>query len=169
MNHQFKNLIFWKWSIGDGELMERSLRKHTRIYPESNNVNVNVNVNVNTDESQRERQSQLVTDEQIESMAYTQSMQCDSTNWSDTNDIMFLEHQFKLASNNKREESYNKMAEREMVSQIGLNPFLHQKSETETQNNDTYIQDVMNRDLFMKPVNTNIEKSIIETENNNSF
>jgi hypothetical protein len=165
MNNQFKNLIFWKWSIGDGEVVERSLRKHTRIYPESNNVNVNVN----TDESQRERQSQLVTDEHIESMAYTQSMQCDSTNWSDTNDIMFLEHQFKLASNNKREESYNKMAEREMVSQIGLNPFLHQNSETQTQNNDTYIQDVINRDLFMKPVNTNIEKPTTETENNNLY
>jgi len=159
MNHNFKNLVFWKWSIGDGEKMERSLRKHTRIYPETNNVN--------TDDSQRERQSQPVTDEQIESMAYTQSMQCDSTNWSDTNDIMFLEHQFKLASNNKREESYNKMAEREMVSQIGLNPFLHQNSEAQTQNNDTYIQDVINRDLFMKPMNTNIEKLSTETDNNN--
>lgn len=161
MNNQFKNLIFWKWSIGDGELMERSLRKHTRIYPESNNEN--------PDDTQRERQSQPVTDEHIENMAYTQSMQCDSTNWSDSNDIMFLEHQFKLASNNKREESYNKMAEREMVSQIGLNPFLHQNSETQTQNNDSYIQDVINRDLFMKPVNTNIEKPSTETENNNLY
>ena len=150
-----RNFFFWKWSIGDGEQMERSLRKHTRIYPESNNVN--------TDESQR--QSQPVTDEHIESMAYTQSMQCDSTNWSDTNDIMFLEHQFKLASNNKREESYNKMAEREMVSQIGLNPFIYQNSET--QHNDSYIQDVINRDLFMKPMNTNIEKLSTETDNNN--
>jgi len=157
MNHNFKNLVFWKWSIGDGEQMERSLRKHTRIYPESNNVNI--------DETQRDMQP--VTDEHIESMAYTQSMQCDSTNWSDTNDIMFLEHQFKLASNNKREESYNKMAEREMVSQIGLNPFLHQNSETQTQN--SYIQDVINRDLFMKPVNTNIEKPSTEIENNNSY
>jgi len=155
MNVQFKNLIFWKWSIGDGEHMERSLRKNAKIYPEFDNEN--------TDESHR--QSQPVTDGRIENMAYTQSMQCDSTNWSDTNDIMFLEHQFKLASNNKREESYNKMAEREMVSQIGLNPFLHQNAEAETQN--SYIQDVINRDLFMKPVNTNIEKPITETENNN--
>jgi hypothetical protein len=152
-----RNLFFWKWSISDGEHMERSLRNHTRIYPETNNVN--------TDDSQREIQP--VTDEHIESMAYTQSMQCDSTNWSDTNDIMFLEHQFKLASNNKREESYNKMAEREMVSQIGLNPFLHQNPEN--QNKDSYIQDVINRDLFMKPVNTNIEKPITETENNNLY
>jgi len=157
MNNQFKNLIFWKWSIGDGENMERSLRKNAKVYLEF--------VNENTDN--RERETQPVTDEHIESMAYTQSMQCDSTNWSDTNDIMFLEHQFKLASNNKREESYNKMAEREMVSQIGLNPFLHQNVETQTQN--TYIQDVINRDLFMKPVNTNIEKPITETENNNLY
>jgi len=157
MNHQFKNLIFWKWSIGDGEQMERSLRKNAKVYPEFNNENTD----------NRERETQPVTDEHIENMAYTQSMQCDSTNWSDTNDIMFLEHQFKLASNNKREESYNKMAEREMVSQIGLNPFLHQNVETQTQN--TYIQDVINRDLFMKPVNTNIEKPITETENNNLY
>jgi hypothetical protein len=155
MNNNFKNLIFWKWSIGDGEHIERSLRKNTKVYPEFNNEN--------HDEIQRE--TQPVTDQHIENMAYTQSMQCDSTNWSDTNDIMFLEHQFKLASNNKREESYNKMAEREMVSQIGLNPFLHQNAETETQN--SYIQDVINRDLFMKPVNTNIEKPITKNDNNN--
>jgi hypothetical protein len=155
MNNNLKNLIFWKWSINDEERMERSLRKNAKIYPEFNNENL--------DDIQR--QTQPVTYEHIENMAYTQSIQCDSTNWSDTNDIMFLEHQFKLASNNKREESYNKMAEREMVSQIGLNPFLHQNVETQTQN--TYIQDVINRDLFMKPVNTNIEKPITETENNN--
>lgn len=152
-----RNFFFWKWSISDNEHIERSLRKNARIYPESNNAI--------SDDIQRK--TQPVTDEYIENMAYTQSMQCDSTNWSDTNDIMFLEHQFRLASNNKREESYNKMAEREMVSQIGLNPFLHQN--VETQNNDTYIQDVINRDLFMKPVNTNIEKPITETEKNNLY
>jgi len=153
MNHSFKNLLFWKWSITDGELMERSLRKNI-VYPELHNKNIEM-----------QSQSLTVSEDYKENMAYTQSMQCDSTNWSDSNDIMFLEHQFKLASNNKREDSYNKIAEREMVSQIGLNPFLHQN--TEIQNNDSYIQDVINRDLFMKPVNTNIEKSISENDNNN--
>ena len=151
-----KNLIFWKWSIGNGEHMERSLRKNAKVHSEFNNEN--------NDETPR--QTQQVTDEHIENMAYTQSMQCDSTNWSDSNDIMFIEHQFKLASNNKREESYNKMAEREMVSQIGLNPFLHQNAEAQIQN--SYIQDVINRDLFMKPVNTNVEKPITENDNNNN-
>jgi len=153
-----KNLIFWKWSTNNGEPIERSLRKN-RIYPELPDL-MKENPKI-----EGQRQTQPVTDEYIENMAYTQSMQCDSSNWSDSNDIMFLEHQFKLASNNKREESYNKMAEREMVSQIGLNPFLHQNVEAETQNN--YIQYVINRDLFMKPINTNIEKPISETENNN--
>lgn len=157
MKDQFKNLIFWKWSVGDGEHMERSLRKNAKVYPEF--------ANENSDTAQRE--TQPVTDGRIENMAYTQSMQCDSTNWSDNNDIMFLEHQFKLASNNKREESYNKMAEREMVTQVGMNPFLHQNVETQTQTQNTYIQDVINRDLFMKPVNTNIEKPITENDNNN--
>jgi len=158
MNNNLKNLVFWKWSTSDGEHMERSLRKNAKVYPES--------IDSTKEIQDTERQSLPVSDEYTENMAYTQSIQCDSTNWSDSNDIMFLEHQFKLASNNKREESYNKMAEREMVSQIGLNPFLHQNAETETQN--SYIQDVINRDLFMKPVNTNVEKPITENDNNNN-
>jgi hypothetical protein len=159
MNNNFKHLVFWKWSISDGGHMERSLRKN-RIYPVES-------IDSTKEIQDTQRQSLSVSDEYTENMAYTQSIQCDSTNWSDSNDIMFLEHQFKLASNNKREESYNKMAEREMVSQIGLNPFLHQNAETETQN--SYIQDVINRDLFMKPVNTNVEKPITENDNNNNL
>ena len=50
---------------------------------------------------------------------------------------------------NKREDAYNKIAEREMVSQIGHNPFLDR--------ND-YVKNIVARDLFLKPINTNSDK-----------
>jgi len=148
MNHNLKNYIFWKWS-NNGEPFERSLRKKVCIDDDLSKQQYHI------------EQLDDMDDQHRENMAYTQSMQCDSTNWSESNDIMFLEHQFKLASNNTREESYNKMAEREMISQTRLNPFLQQT----TNAGDNYIQDVINRDLFMKPVNTNIEKP--DSENSN--
>ena len=153
------NYIFWKWSLNNGEKVEKSFRRPNVLIEESNNK----------EPPSRENPSNIyynpqdVILETDQNMAHAQSMECDSINWSESNDILFLEHQLKLASNNRREESYNKIAEREMVSQIGFNPFLQQNNT----NNDSYIQDVINRDLFMKPVNTNIEKSVLENDNNN--
>jgi hypothetical protein len=146
------NYIFWKWSPENIEKGEKSYRKP------SNPVEI-YNFKEPSSRENDENQSNIyynpqdVILETDQKKAYAQSIECDSINWSDTNDIMFLEHQFKLATNNKREESYNKIAEREMISQVGLNPFLQNSA-----NNDNYIQDIVNRDLFMKPVNTNIEK-----------
>jgi hypothetical protein len=50
---------------------------------------------------------------------------------------------FKVS--NKREEIDTKMAHRDMIQQIGNNPFL---SET------NYVNDVSIRDQFLKPINT---------------
>lgn len=55
---------------------------------------------------------------------------------------------------NKREDTYNRMAEREMVGQIGMNPFFSQNSN----NNAGYIDDLMNQEQFMKPISTTAEK-----------
>jgi hypothetical protein len=49
---------------------------------------------------------------------------------------------------NKREETYNKMATREMVGQIGMNPF----------SNNNYLTDVITQDNYLKPVSTTFEK-----------
>jgi hypothetical protein len=54
-----------------------------------------------------------------------------------------------LDCHNKREELDTKLSNRELVFQRGQNPFLA----------NNYIDDVINRDLFLKPVNTNQEKS----------
>ena len=48
-------------------------------------------------------------------------------------------------SNNRREELDNKMADRELVLQRGANPFLQQSS---------YVNDIIVRDMFLKPINT---------------
>ena len=46
---------------------------------------------------------------------------------------------------NKRELLDNKMSDRELISQRGVNPFSAQTS---------YVNDVVTRDMFLKPVNT---------------
>ncbi len=51
---------------------------------------------------------------------------------------------------NKREDTYSKMAERQMISQIGQNPFL----------NNTYLDNVS----FLQSVNTVEEKKNITSE-----
>ena len=77
-----------------------------------------------------------VPKEILDNEAYLQSLDCDY-------ESMFRE-------NNKREESYNKMAEREMIAQIGQNPFFTNN----TTDNDEYVNNVSIQDKFLKPVST---------------
>jgi hypothetical protein len=50
-----------------------------------------------------------------------------------------------ISSSNKREDLDNKIADRELVQQIGANPFMQQSS---------YVNDIVVRDMFLKPINT---------------
>jgi hypothetical protein len=50
---------------------------------------------------------------------------------------------------NKREETYNKMSERELVCQTGQNPFM---------SNNNYLEDILSHEQFMKPTSTTLEK-----------
>lgn len=63
----------------------------------------------------------------------------DETTW----EILNQGNIFKVS--NKREELGNRLATRDMVQQIGFNPFLGETN---------YIEDVSNRDKFLKPMNT---------------
>jgi len=95
----------------------------------------------------REEPDQMEKPPNFENMAYSYSLNTSENNgWeSDT----FLENQFSMNGSNKREDAYNKMAEREMVSQIGHNPFLDA--------ND-YVNNIVARDLFLKPKNSNADR-----------
>ena len=56
---------------------------------------------------------------------------------------------------NKRESSYNKIADRDMFMQVGGNPFLQ---------NNNYVNDILTQDRFLKPISTTMDK---EHEKNN--
>jgi hypothetical protein len=49
---------------------------------------------------------------------------------------------------NKREELDDKLSNRELVFQRGTNPFLK----------TNYIDDVINHDIYLKPINTTLDK-----------
>lgn len=79
---------------------------------------------------------------EMESSAYTSSLNHDENTWDILNQTLSGTG-FKVS--NKREELGNKLANRDLVQQIGYNPFLGQNS---------YVDDISIRDQFLKPVNT---------------
>jgi hypothetical protein len=86
-----------------------------------------------------EHQSQMpkpIQKEILDNNAFLQSLNCDPG--------------FDFRENNKREESYNKMAEREMIAQIGQNPFFINNH----LDNDEYVHNVSIQDKFLKPIST---------------
>lgn len=105
----------WKWS--NGEPYERTRRfKHTQELE-------------NTQFSQ-----------EMEKSAYTSSLNHDENTW----EILNKTHSGFTVSN-KREELDTKISGRDLVQQIGFNPFLGENS---------YVNDVSIRDNFLKPINT---------------
>ena len=111
-------MVEWKWT--KGEPYERS----RRIFKE-----------------QPEKDSEKLNKE-IEQSAYATSLHHDENTWDILNQTL-SGNGFKVS--NKREEIDTKMADRDMIQQIGNNPFL---SET------NYVNDISIRDQFLKPINT---------------
>jgi hypothetical protein len=107
----------WKWT--DGQPYERSRRMKQQIEIENQEFSKN-----------------------METTAYTSSLNHDENTW----EILNQSHSgtgFKVS--NKREELGDKLANREMIQQIGFNPFLGQTN---------YVDDISVRDQFLKPLNT---------------
>ena len=130
----------WKWN--DGTRIEKSPRIVSKRENEGE-VNLNepsiedfsttVNVYHSPDLSSVPKASVL-----NENQAYLQSLEIDQ--------------QFRESST-KREESWEKMASRDMMGQMGQNPFFYQEGQ---QNN--YVNDIAVRDQYLKPVSTTTEK-----------
>ena len=107
----------WKWT--KGEPYERSRRlKHVEEYENKK------------------------FSKEMESSAYTTSLNHDENTWDILNQTQ-AGSGFKVS--NKREELDSKIADRDMVQQIGFNPFLGES---------TYVNDISIRDQFLKPLNT---------------
>jgi hypothetical protein len=107
----------WKWT--DGKPYERSRRMKHQIQMENEEFSKN-----------------------MEKTAYTSSLNHDENTWEILNQSLSGSG-FKVS--NKREELGDKLANRDMVQQIGFNPFLGQTN---------YVDDIAIRDQFLKPVNT---------------
>ena len=78
----------------------------------------------------------------MESSAYTSSLNHDENTWEILNQNA-ANSGFKVS--NKREELDSKIAGRDMIQQIGFNPFLGQTN---------YAEDITIRDQYLKPINT---------------
>jgi len=78
----------------------------------------------------------------MESSAYASSLNHDENTWDILNQSS-TGTGFKVS--NKREELDTKIAGRDMIQQIGFNPFLNQTN---------YADDISIRDQFLKPLNT---------------
>ena len=107
----------WKWT--DGKPYERTRRMKHQIKMENENFS-----------------------KEQEKSAYTSSLNHDENTWEILNQTL-SETGFKVS--NKREELGNKLADRELVQQIGVNPFFNQS---------TYLDDISIRDQYLKPINT---------------
>ena len=78
----------------------------------------------------------------MDTAAYTSALNHDENTWDILNQTQ-AGAGFKAS--NKREELDTKIAGRDMIQQIGFNPFLGESS---------YVNDISIRDQFLKPINT---------------
>jgi hypothetical protein len=128
-------MIEWKWT--KGEPYERSRRPQKKDN-NTNNIN-NTNTISNT----------IVSDEkfteELEKTAYSSSLNYDEDTWDVLNQSIY--NGFRIS--NKREDLDMKIADRQLIQQIGSNPFL---------SNTNYIDDMNIRDKFLKPMNTTMDR-----------
>ena len=123
---------YWKWS--NGEVYYKSARpERTQEYTQQ----------------EQEYNSQI--------NAINQSL-ADYNQDSDLIDItnsMFSRNQ--NSNGTRREDIDTKMADREMITQRGINPFLQ----------TSYVNDIVTRDMFLKPVNTTQGRTKVTSEEEN--
>jgi len=117
-------IIEWKWTFGP------NYQKSARINSHNQNETIS--------------ESNQVA-ENMPNLAIQQSMLSENDYWSLEEQQVFIKMDKPL---NKREDTYSKMATREMVGQIGMNPF----------SNNNYLTDVIAQDNFLKPISTSLEK-----------
>ena len=118
----------WKWSTGE------PYYKSARPEKTSKEPNTNSNIDPNYEyDSQKSAINQSLADDSF----FNQ----DSDLLNITNS-MFSRNQ--TANETRREDIDTKMADRELLAQRGVNPFLQ----------TSYVNDIVTRDMYLKPVNT---------------
>ena len=117
----------WKWT--KGEPYERSRRP------------------IKQEQEQEYLEKDSKFSKEIEQSAYTTSLNHDENTWDILNQSIYTQG---FRHSNKREELHDKMANRDLIQQIGFNPFLS--------NQNNYAEDISIRDQFLKPLNTSEER-----------
>jgi hypothetical protein len=118
----------WKWSKGEAYYKSARLEK-------------------------QEEKEQETIGYDSQTNAINQSLADDSFFNQDSDLINITNTMFSRNQNSsgtRREDLDTKIADREMITQRGVNPFLQ----------TSYVNDVVARDIFLKPVNTTFERSI---------
>jgi hypothetical protein len=129
---EWKGAKEWKWSVGEPYQRSARFRKSQQDIEEEQMA-------FNREMEQNEQK--------MKQSAYEQSFLTEHDSWgigigSDMDS-------FSFQSANKREEASNKMAERQMVGQIGFNPFL---------SNNSYVDDVAVQENFLRPKPTSFDR-----------
>lgn len=131
-------MLEWKWTKGEPYERSRRLQKK-EMY--SNNTTI-----PNT----------IVSDEkfteEVEKTAYSSSLNYDEDTWDVLNQTIYN----GFRASNKREDLDIKIADRQLIQQIGSNPFL---------SNTNYVDDMNMRDKFLKPINTTMDREKPNQEN----
>lgn len=123
---------YWKWS--NGETYYQSARK----YPVKETTTASLNYDTKMNAIEQSLAEDMPTG--IGFNEYNNDyMGINST--SSSNNYSDLE----IVPESKRESLDNKISDRELVSQRGTNPYSMQTS---------YVNDVVTRDMFLKPINT---------------
>jgi len=122
-----------KWTDG------KSYYKTNRITRLNYLITIN-NTNINTNIPEENTNTYFET--QIENAAHSSALNYDENTWELLNQSCAT-NDFK--SVNKREEMDSKISDRDLVQQIGYNPFL---------GSSNYVNDISIRDEFLKPQNT---------------
>jgi hypothetical protein len=113
-------LVEWKWSKG------LNYDRSKRINKESMDDNFN---------------------KIVENTAYTTSLNHDENTWEIMNNSLFDKD---FVQYSKREDTDKKLSERQMMSQVNMNPYL---------TNNSYVQDLSVHDQYMKPISTNYKEN----------
>jgi len=126
--------IEWKWT--QGEPYQKSARKIIKKQQQQFETQINYDDNP----------------QQTSNIALQQALLSENDVWSLEEQQVFVNPDKPM---NKRENTYNKMAEREMMGQIGMNPFMQRN----------YLEDVMVQENFLKPISTSLEREKFREEN----
>jgi hypothetical protein len=138
----------WKWSTGE------PYYKSARSRPE----------NKETPNYEKEKEQGQTYDYDYDSQknAINQSLADDSFFNQDSDLINITNSMFSRNQNSngtRREDIDSKMADREMLAQRGVNPFLQ----------TSYVNDIVTRDIFLKPINTTQERTKNSETNQNNI